>query len=207
MPSHPRRPRRRRRTQKIFTWLYAAGAAAVVLVMVTAVVLPGAGGGPAFPFPCTTDQATVLHTHPYLRIRVLGQNVTIPANIGITANCQEPLNTRDGSGIIHLEAPAATDPYTLGDFFRIWADTYRTVEIAGQARPVQYTKTDLFGYRGGHITLLVDGKASSAGPGLVLNDLDYCSAADTTPPCAPTAASDPLPAATTGHTIVLTYSR
>ena len=81
---------------------------------------------------------------------------------------------------------------------------------------------ELFGYDRGdllgrsvdarhEVRLVVDGKPSGAGPTLVLNGLDYCSAAMTQPPCFPTAVGDPYPPILvtrygTGHTIVLQYA-
>lgn len=58
--------------------------------------------------------------------------------------------------------------------------------------------------------LLVDGKPSTAFGSLVLNQLDYCSAASTGPPCYPTAVGDPYYNGQpypygTGHTIVIEY--
>jgi hypothetical protein len=178
-----------------------------------------------FPFPCLGMEGLAQHLHPWLRIEIDGKPVTIPAAVGIVApiyrggvavggSCFEPLHTHDASGIIHIESPSPTQLYTLGDFFAVWRATYGAVEIGGRAYQVDYTGTELLGHRagGGHrITLLVDGRPDPRGPGLVLNELDYCSSAlGGRPPCWPTAPQDPWPPFLalrygTGHTIVLVY--
>jgi hypothetical protein len=119
----------------------------------------------------------------------------------------------DASGIVHIESHSKTQNYTLVDFFAIWRATYRTVEIGGASYPVSYTLSELFNHAPdgqGSIQLLVDGAPSRAGPLLVLNTLDYCSAGMAGPPCAPTATTDPYPPLLmqrygTGHIIVLQY--
>lgn len=174
--------------------------------------------GGDFPFPCLPTEGEQQHIHPYLRIIISGQSILIPAFVGIRelsgrGDCLEPLHTHDASGIIHIESPSPTQLYTLADFFAIWRATYETVDIGGANSPVNYALTDLLGFRvdAQHaLRLLVDGTPSPAGPSLVLNSLDYCSAPMTGPPCEPTAVADPFPPLLfqqygTGHTIVLQY--
>lgn len=216
------RPIRRQRA----TW-WAAGATGAVLIALSvlyatrsAPTLPGNSRDAAFPFPCLRSEGDAQHIHPYLRIVINGQPVTIPAFIGIRAlpgggACLEPVHTHDASGIIHIESLSPTQTYTLADFFAIWRTTYHTVDIQGTRYPVRYTLTELLGHRTDaqhFIRLLVDGARSLAGSGLALNTLDYCSAATTGPPCAPTAVGDPYPPFLvqrygTGHTIMLEYVR
>jgi hypothetical protein len=65
------------------------------------------------------------HFHPHLELYVRGQQVTVPANIGIDpANPPElmaGLHTHDTSGTIHNEAGESS---TLGQFFSIWGVTF-----------------------------------------------------------------------------------
>lgn len=68
---------------------------------------------------CTTDMATAFHIHPELTIMRDGTKEEIPANIGITVGCMNPLHTHDVSGVIHVESPQPRD-FTLGDFFAVW---------------------------------------------------------------------------------------
>lgn len=68
---------------------------------------------------CTTDMATQYHIHPELYIVINGEEVPLPANIGIKPNCMNSIHTHDGGGVIHVESPVARD-FTLGDFFAVW---------------------------------------------------------------------------------------
>jgi hypothetical protein len=174
-----RRPVRRQRA----TW-WAAGAAGAILITFgvlyatrPAPTLPGNAQDAVFPFPCLPTEGDAQHIHPYLRIVINGQPVTVPAFIGIRAlpgggACLEPVHTHDASGIVHIESPSPTQTYTLVDFFAIWRATYQTVDIQGTRYPVDYTLAELLGHRADAqhaIRLLVDGTRSLAGPGLALN--------------------------------------
>jgi hypothetical protein len=61
------------------------------------------------------------HVHAVLRIYVKGQQVQVPAEIGIDPEGRflAPLHMHDTSGVIHMEASQAY-PFTLGQFFNIW---------------------------------------------------------------------------------------
>ncbi|TLY04256.1 MAG: hypothetical protein E6K95_02750 [Thaumarchaeota archaeon] len=176
-----------------------------------------------FPFPCLSEVANY-HVHPYLRIVIDGQNITIPAAIGIVnpqyqngiargGTCFEPLHTHDATGIIHVESAGNTN-YTLSEFFQIWNDTYHSITLGGVNHPVVFSNTDILGFRADsthRIVLLVDGQPSSEYQSLVLSKLDYCSSAgQSIPPCYPTAGGDPAYGGIaypygTGHTIVIEY--
>jgi hypothetical protein len=155
-----------------------------------------------------------------------GQNVTIPTAVGIANpvilqglaggglnSCFEPIHTHDSSGILHIESNTNTN-YTLGDFFEVWSATYHTASIDGVQHPVVFNSTDILGYKTDSthtLTLLVDGKSSSAFGNLPLIPLDYCDAKDANiPPCYPTAGGDPAYGSgtypfPTGNTIVIEY--
>lgn len=176
-----------------------------------------------FPFECLSQEALTFHIHPYLRIVIDGNNISVPAGIGIVdatvangiaygGTCYEPIHTHDSSGIIHIESPVNRN-YTLGEFFQIWSATYHFITINGQKRPIVFNSTDIFGFKADSnhkVLLIVDGKQSNKYQNLVLNTLDYCSASNNTPPCYPTAVGDPYYAGGiypygTGHTIVIEY--
>lgn len=170
--------------------------------------------GGSLPFPCADQTGYQLHVHPYLRIVVDGQEVPIPTNIGIQANCFEPIVTRDTSGILHIETNVVRD-YTLGDFFRIWqASSFPRAIVNGQSFPVSYSATELMGHKvdAGHVVrLTVDGQPSSDGPGLILNRVDYCREGRDQAECANAANMNPAPAEVmtrygTGHTVLLEYA-
>jgi hypothetical protein len=181
---------------------------------------------PSFPFPCLSSEALEFHIHPYVRIIIGGENVSIPAAIGIRdptyangvaagspSSCFEPLHTHDSSGIIHIESGTNTT-YTLRDFFSVWNTTYGTVVIDGAKHPVVFNSTDILGFKTDvhhKVVLLVDGRASDSYESLALNGLDYCSGADRgVPPCYPTAGGNPFYGGGayrygTGHTILVEY--
>jgi hypothetical protein len=180
-----------------------------------------------FPFACLQSEALGFHIHPYIRIVVNGENVPIPAAIGIrnpvyangvasggSDSCFEPIHTHDSSGIVHIESGTNTT-YTLADFFRVWDATYKTVTIDGVKHPVVFNSTDILGFKADSthsVVLLVDGKAWSTDGSLPLNTMDFCSnVAATTPPCYPTAGGNPFYGGVpypygTGHTIVIEYA-
>ncbi len=64
-------------------------------------------------------EGNVLHIHQHLDITINGQNIIVPANIGIATTFISPLHTHDTGGIIHIESPVNKD-FTLGQFFTEW---------------------------------------------------------------------------------------
>jgi hypothetical protein len=211
----------------------------VAIALVVVIVAAGLGlyvvVGPALqqpPFGCITGESWI-HLHPYLTIDIEGTNVTIPEGVGILQgqSCFEPIHTHDSSGLLHIElsqSDAKSRNYTLGDFFAIWAYTVKSGSgtaptLSGAALPVEFTSSDILGFKTNstyQVTLLVDGKQSTMGPSLNLEQLDYCSTANSGLPCCPTdcssatgPAADPLWDGTTnypygyGHTIVIEYTK
>ena len=187
-----------------------------------------------FPISCLPSESLFLHIHPWLTITINGKNVIIPPGIGIenpvqagtyngeplygggTNSCFEPVHTHDDTGIIHIESPTNTN-YTLGQFFQIWAASYAYANINGSQRPIVFNSTDILGYKvnstSTSVKLLVDGQPSTQYGNLVLNTLDYCSAANSgSPPCSVTAGGNPawnggtgVYPYGTGHTIQIEY--
>ena len=183
------------------------------------------------PFPYLTGENWI-HVHPYLRIQIEGTNITIPADIGIFSSGLEPIHTHDSSGLLHIElaqADAKSHNYTLGDFFTIWNYTVKArgeseaPMLNGKALPVEFSSTNIFGFRSNstyQVVLLVDGIPSTQWGSLNIEQLDYCSTANTGLPCCPTdcataggPASDPYWDGSTaypfgyGHTVVIEYTK
>jgi hypothetical protein len=73
-----------------------------------------------------TAEGTAEHFHAHLDVVVHGKPVTVPEGIGVTLgpdgkpNGISSLHTHDTSGIIHIEAPAAGQRYTLGQLLQEW---------------------------------------------------------------------------------------
>lgn len=69
------------------------------------------------------------HIHPYLEIFVNGQEVPIPANIGLSTTAEFSPHTHDATGKLHIGEglPAGIDQtqryVTLKDFFDVWRTT------------------------------------------------------------------------------------
>jgi hypothetical protein len=62
----------------------------------------------------------VYHIHPTLRISVDGNEIPVPANIGIEPDGRSRyIHTHDATGVIHVESPIQVD-FTFGDFMKIW---------------------------------------------------------------------------------------
>jgi len=101
---------------------------AVVAVMVLgglgAVYLPPLlSGTPAFPCIRGEGVGLLYHWHTDLSISSGAASVSIPAGIGISTFCLEPLHTHDATGRIHVETDVA-QLYSIGDFFRVWGKSF-----------------------------------------------------------------------------------
>lgn len=128
-------------------------------------LLPTGGGGP-------------MHIHPQLRITIDGNAATVPANIGIDPRLWQdhsldefsmmndmpemggmaPLHTHDTAGTIHVES-RVTRAYTLGEFFRIWGQSFDGQQVLGH--------TALPGHR---VWMVVDGVEVAPSYSLVFRD-------------------------------------
>lgn len=72
------------------------------------------------------------HVHAMLRVYVDGNQVPVPANVGIDPNATSlaPLHTHDTSGIVHIESTEQY-PFTLGQFFTIWGVKLTSSQLGG----------------------------------------------------------------------------
>jgi hypothetical protein len=93
-----------------------------------------------------------LHIHPHLDVKVNGNPVTLPANIGISQQLYKdrslaqygamsgmaPLHTHDDSGTVHVESTVIRN-YTLGEFLNIWGKDLgggKTVKVSVDGKPI-----------------------------------------------------------------------
>jgi hypothetical protein len=100
------------------------------------------------------------HFHPLLAVYANGEQVTVPANIGVDPAKPQTemvgLHTHDDTGTIHNEAGTGA---TLGDFFAIWGV------------PLSPTQLGPFQAKGAKtVRMWVDGKPSQRLGDLVLED-------------------------------------
>src|SRR5215211_1157775 len=110
-----------RRTGRRFPTLWVAtGAIVVAVVGLIFVAAQGGSQTAASEVECNRTEFGTYHVHANLKIYINGQEVPVPANVGVRpGDCLFWLHTHDGSGTIHVEAPSPRD-YTLGQFFKIW---------------------------------------------------------------------------------------
>jgi hypothetical protein len=142
-PARQKERRRRDQQQKRRrTILWTAGIvvlAAVVAVGLYFFVQPSNSfARPVDGITCDQGEHATEHIHQELVVYVNGQQVQVPAGIGIPAgaNCYFWLHTHQTDGVIHVEAPAQ-GTYRLGEFFDIWAQTEQTSVL---------TNTSFLGY-------------------------------------------------------------
>ena len=66
-----------------------------------------------------------IHWHPHLRIVINGEELTIPANIGMSGSIHEPVHTHETDGIIHVENGNPTsENMRLAYFFSLWGKKF-----------------------------------------------------------------------------------
>ncbi len=103
-----------------------------------------------------------IHWHPELSIKILGQQIEVPANIGLGITGM-PLHTHDDTGVIHLEFSGVVkeDDIRLSRFFEIWGK--------------KFTKNCIFdkcSSPDGKVKMLVNGELSSEFENYMMKDGD-----------------------------------
>ncbi len=101
------------------------------VVLVALLLLGGLGGyyllqiatvSPAL--PCIGGEGGGLyHWHTQLNIFSGATKFAIPASIGRSAFCLEPVHTHDSTGLIHIESDV-NRLYSIGDFFAVWGKPF-----------------------------------------------------------------------------------
>lgn len=93
-----------------------------------------------------------IHWHPRLSIKIKGEEVEMPANLGLGA-VHNPIHTHENDGVLHLEFSGLVlkDHVKLGEFFKVWGK--------------EYNRNCIFDYcagEDGKLRMLVNGKESTA---------------------------------------------
>lgn len=90
----------------------------------------------------SSQEMLKVHQHAHLSLFYKGQQIAVPAGIGIVKPFSEQngfvgggraiywLHTHDATGIIHVESPD-NRRYTLGQFFDIWGQPLEAGDVAG----------------------------------------------------------------------------
>ena len=114
--------------------------AAIVVGMALLVLVAVAAG--VYLHRSQPEQMT--HWHSTLSISINGVPQAVPTNIGIDAALYKdhsldsnsmmsmaPLHTHDATGQIHIEWMGSTEKATLGNFFRIWGQSFDSGQLLG----------------------------------------------------------------------------
>jgi hypothetical protein len=74
---------------------------------------------------CDQQEQLVFHIHAHLSLYINGQQLPLPAQIGIASDqsCLYWLHTHDTSGVIHMEAPTQRS-FVLGNFLNEWSTEF-----------------------------------------------------------------------------------
>ncbi len=66
-----------------------------------------------------------IHWHPHLTIKIDGNSIRIPTNIGMAGNVHHPIHTHETDGTIHMENGMPTKKnVVLGYFFEVWGKRF-----------------------------------------------------------------------------------
>ena len=103
-----------------------------------------------------------LHWHPHLTIEINGKTQEIPENVGMVPR-ELPIHTHEKDGIIHLEFTGLVkkDDLKLGEFFRIWGETFNKDCIFDKCSGPE-----------GELLMLVDGKENNDFENYIMGDGD-----------------------------------
>ncbi len=99
-----------------------------------------------------------LRAYPHLTIIVNGENIPIPANVGVTEDCKKIIHTSDDSGTIDVE-PYNDTPLILGDFMNVWGKQFSADRLFDYYRDENH-----------EILMTVNGEPSAEYENLVLKD-------------------------------------
>lgn len=101
-------------------------AAIVAAVLAGALLLPARSEA-----PLSAQSGVIatngLHWHPTLKIFVKGEELPIPANVGLGA-VHQPIHTHEDMPVLHLEfnGRVTEDDLKLGNFFHTWEKDMRS---------------------------------------------------------------------------------
>lgn len=148
-----------------------AGLLIALLAAALAWGLPNLGGG-GTPVDGGPLEDSPYHIHPFVHITIDGEAALIPTNVGIDPSLwrdhsldgygmmasMSPLHTHDTTGKIHVESRVTRD-YTLGDFFRVWGESFDGQQVLGHAATGDHA-----------VWMVVDGSEVPPSSTLVLRD-------------------------------------
>lgn len=73
------------------------------------------------------------HYHPQVQVIIGGQQVLVPANIGVdpATGAMSAVHTHTDDGTIHIEAATTGEAFTLGQLFIQWGVKLTSTQIGG----------------------------------------------------------------------------
>jgi len=98
-------------------------------------------------------ESLTMHIHQMLTIKINGEQIIIPANIGLPNGMMRPIHTHDASGKIHVEGTCPRD-FTLGEIFDVWGEEF--TEISFMGNPIDATHTLTMSVNGVETTMFGD---------------------------------------------------
>jgi hypothetical protein len=116
-------------------WLWGITLGIIGLVVVVGGFLALTGGGESVEthaeidgVKCQSKERLDYHVHAHMSILVEGEQLPVPANIGVLENCLFWLHTHTDDGLLHIEAPEEQD-FTLGQFFAVWGQPLSSTQL------------------------------------------------------------------------------
>lgn len=99
---------------------------------------------------------TAEHYHPQLRVIIDGEQVEVPANIGVdpATGAMSAVHTHENDGTIHIEAHTVGDVFILGQLFTQWGVELTATRIG-----------DVRAEAGSHVGLTSNGEPVAGDPG------------------------------------------
>jgi len=138
---------------------------ALTIIIIIAIVLVGGwflfrGRGSSEPIEIISKNG--IHWHSRISIRVKGENIPIPANIGISG-VHNPIHTHDADGVVHLEFSGivADRNLRLKEFFRVWGKKFNKECIFDNCNGP-----------GGQVKMLVNGEPNAEFENYIMKDGD-----------------------------------
>jgi hypothetical protein len=110
---------------------------------------------------CDPEMANGFHIHPILEIRINGEKIVVPANIGVRPTCMTALHTHTPDGVVHVESPEERD-FTLSDFFAVWEQPFTKDQILDHVADANH-----------RIRITVDGGEVDTFENTILRDGEY----------------------------------
>ena len=114
----------------VMKWLLILSGMALISVAGYGIYGPEADTSPKILDVCVTHSDSINHYHPWLYIKINGELVNIPENIGVTEECMYPVHTHSPDGKLHIEIPTSQPlKIKVESFFTVWGTEFNENQI------------------------------------------------------------------------------